>query len=97
MSASGSEKPNSKSAAQDSLWRRLKPNLAELYLKNMAHIERADAAKYLTSKRQRAAPKVDYNAVLHKLLHAKRPLLVLSSQSMLHPSLTDALVAALPV
>ena len=90
-----------------SLWQRWKPNLADLYMKYHIHkvfnggfddlnnIEMDDKFKYITSKQTKSSPPIPYRMVLNKLLHSKQPLLVIGSQTMLHPALTDSLIAAI--
>eukprot|EP01083_Nonionella_stella_P066769 176096_1 len=93
LSTSGEKKKGSGS------WKDWLPNIGDLYVKYHVHrvfkdgfndlnnIKMDDKYKYITNQTGNAAPNVPFNLILNKLLNSKCPLLIVGSQSMLHPML----------
>eukprot|EP00484_Ammonia_sp_Unknown_P023747 CAMPEP_0197032188 /NCGR_PEP_ID=MMETSP1384-20130603/10929_1 /TAXON_ID=29189 /ORGANISM="Ammonia sp." /LENGTH=643 /DNA_ID=CAMNT_0042461811 /DNA_START=24 /DNA_END=1955 /DNA_ORIENTATION=+ len=108
LSTSGSSGSTSTKSKTSSIWDKLpKLDIASLYtqyhvhrvfkdgFKDLNNIEKSDAYKYKTQQKAASSVYVPYNAILNQLMHSKCPLLVLGSQSMLHPLLVKDLIAAL--
>lgn len=104
-SSSSSSKTNSSSS---SFWDKIpKIDIASLYLKyhvynvykdgfkDLNNIKMEDKYKYITLQKQRSNVNIPYNLILNKLLNCSSPLLIIGSQSMLHPLLVNDLVSAI--
>ena len=54
-----------------------------------------DKYKYITAQKEGTKQVIPYNLILNKLLNSKCPLLVIGSQTMLHPNLVNDMIAAI--
>eukprot|EP01084_Bolivina_argentea_P210976 358959_1 len=109
LSAGGSSTPNNKKEKGWKSWLKL-PNIAELYIKyhinnvfkdgftEMNNIEMNDKYKYITSQKNwklNLDNNIPYNLILNKLLNCSKPLIIIGSQTMLHPLLNIELIASI--